>query len=81
MHAFATLFVRPASLVALACTAAVFAAAAQNNTPLLRSSTIQHKVLPGDTLEHLALRYLGDASLWPALQKEKPSSKMLTNFV
>lgn len=68
MHAFATLFVRPASLVALAYTAAVFAAAAQNNTPLLRSSTIQHKVLLGDTLEHLALRYLGDASLWPALQ-------------
>lgn len=29
---------------------------------------LQHRIRTGDTLEHLARRYLGDASLWPALQ-------------
>lgn len=67
MRAYAAPFFRHVSLVALACTTAVFSVSAQNK--LLRSSAvIQHKVHVGDTLEHLALRYLGDATLWPALQ-------------
>lgn len=32
------------------------------------SQTIHHRIMLGDTLEQLAMRYLGDASQWPQLQ-------------
>lgn len=52
--------------LALACALAGAPAAAQHNP--LRSHAIAHRITPGDTLEHLARHYLGDARLWPALQ-------------
>ena len=44
----------------------VTSALAQN--PSFRNTTIAHRITAGDTLEQLADRYLGDATLWPALQ-------------
>lgn len=57
---------KPSSLVVLACSAVVCSASAQNT--LLRNTTIAHEVHVGDTLGALAQHYLGDATLWPALQ-------------
>lgn len=57
---------KPRSLVLLACSMVAFSASAQSE--FLRSQTITHQVHAGDTLEQLAHRYLGDATLWPALQ-------------
>lgn len=45
----------------------VFAASAQSQ--LAPPSTISHKISSGDTLERLAQHYLGDATLWSALQR------------
>lgn len=52
--------------LALACALAATPSWAQTHP--LRSYAIAHRIAPGDTLEHLARHYLGDASLWPALQ-------------
>ncbi|WP_370681267.1 FecR domain-containing protein [Comamonas sp. GB3 AK4-5] len=50
-----------ASLLALALTA-------QAQTPAASAPT-RHRILTGDTLEQLSRHYLGDGSLWPALQR------------
>ena len=55
-----------ATLAWLACGLATPATA--QVTPPRPLTTIQHRISQGDTLQHLALRYLGDANLWPALQ-------------
>lgn len=52
--------------IALGCLCMANAALAQNQP--LRNTTIAHRVTTGDTLGQLAQRYLGDATLWPALQ-------------
>lgn len=53
-------------LILLAGLVTVVSASAQNK--LTSERTITHQVLAGDTLEQLSRRYLGDGSLWPALQ-------------
>ena len=41
---------------------------AQTQTHPLAQENIRHTILQGDTLEQLARRYLGDATLWQQLQ-------------
>ncbi len=62
-----TAFCIPAlpSAVALSCTLVLLPAAAQQ---VPQQQVIAHRITAGDTLTQIAQRYLGDATLWQALQ-------------
>lgn len=66
----ATAFMRRPSASAALCAllAVPSAVQAQTPTPARTPASIQHTVTPGDTLEQLARRYLGEATLWQQLQ-------------
>lgn len=55
---------------AAACSLLILAAsAAAQPTAPSATSVARHRIHTGDTLEQLARHYLGDATLWPALQQ------------
>ena len=66
---------KPSPLVLIALAASSLAAAQPAVTPKPGDTVAPYVVQPGDTLEAITQRFLGDASLWPENQRLNPGVK------